>query len=69
MFYKSVASDVLKNPELNGGSTIAVVEAKTTLARASEVTLTVETLWVRIKSKSELSPREALQNICYVSIF
>jgi len=46
---------------MNGGSTVPIVEAKKTLARARYVTLTVEPLWVGTKSKSEPSHREALQ--------
>jgi hypothetical protein len=46
IFHEAVASDLLKNPKLNGGNTIAIVEAKKMLARACEFTLTVEPLWL-----------------------
>jgi hypothetical protein len=35
---EAVVSDLLRKPKLNGGSTIAIVEVKTTLARVCEVT-------------------------------
>jgi len=36
--YEADVSDLLRKPKLNGGSSIAIVEAKTTLARVCEVT-------------------------------
>jgi len=36
--YEAVVSDLLRKPKLNGGSTIAIVEAKTTLTRVCEAT-------------------------------
>jgi len=36
----------LESSKLNGGSTTAIVEAKMTLVRVCEVTLTVEPFWV-----------------------
>jgi hypothetical protein len=42
---------VLKNSKLNGGSITAIVEAKTTLARACEDTSLVEPVWVGRKFK------------------
>jgi mannose/fructose/N-acetylgalactosamine-specific phosphotransferase system component IIB len=68
IFYEAVAIDLLKNQKLNGGSTIAIVEAKTTLARVWEYTINLEPLWVGNMSKSESLPREALQNFRCVSI-
>jgi hypothetical protein len=46
----------LENPTLDGGSTIAIVEAKTTQARVYEFTLTVEPIWAGTQFKSEPSP-------------
>jgi hypothetical protein len=54
---------MLKNTKLNFGSTTAIVEIKTTLARTCENTLPVEPLWVGTKFKVEISPREALRKL------
>jgi len=54
---------MLKNTKLNFGSTTAIVEVKTTLARACEDTLVVEPLWIGTKFKVEISPREALRKL------
>jgi hypothetical protein len=36
--YEAAVSDLLRKPKANGGSNIAIVEAKTTLARVGKVT-------------------------------
>jgi len=58
--YKAVLSDLLRKTK-NGGSTIAIIQAKMTLAPVCKVTVTVEPFWVGTKLKSEPSPWEALQ--------
>ena len=59
--YEAIISDLLKNPKLNGGSTIMTVEAMMTLVRDCKDTLPVEPLWVGTKFKLETSPQDTLQ--------
>ena len=40
ILYEAFVSDLLRKPKVNGGSTIVIVEAKTTLTRVCEVPLT-----------------------------
>ena len=35
----------LENPKMNSGSTIAIIQAKTTLAPVCKITVTVEPFW------------------------
>jgi hypothetical protein len=55
-FGKAVVSDLLKNTKTDGGSTTAIVEAKTTLAPACGSNLPVEPVWVGTQFKLEPSP-------------
>ena len=42
ILYEAFVTELLRSSKLNGGRTVAVAEAKTTLARVCEVTLTAE---------------------------
>jgi hypothetical protein len=46
IYFESVSSDPLKNAKLNGGSNMAVVGTKTTLAGVCEFTLTFNILGI-----------------------
>jgi hypothetical protein len=61
ILYKAVLSDLLRKHKINCGSTITIIQAKTTLAQVCKATETVELFVVGTKLKSEPSPWEALQ--------